>query len=397
MAGTARRMRVGVLPFSANGSEGGNALALAYARDTALELARFRRFDVISPLGLTGMGASSVPFDADLDYVVDGSLRGLDGSPHLVMSLLDVSELARPVWSERIALTESGAREVQGEAVQSLVARLDPAILFAEGTRSVVPAQRSDATCLVLRSIPMLYSMRQDRFEMAGELLAEAVAREPENAMAAAWAAHWHVFYIGQGWARNPLAALQEAERLAVLAMQLDPENAEGYGIYGHVCSFLHKDFDSAAYYLERSLSMNPNQASIWAMSAPTHCYLGNPGEALRRLDRYRSLAPFHPHAQIFEPMFTVAHTFGGDFEQAAAVGRRAVRASPDFTNAYKPLLSAMGHLGQKREARPYLEGLMRREPGFNVRDFIRNYPFRLAEDRERYAEGLRLAGVPKG
>jgi hypothetical protein len=36
-------------------------------------------------------------------------------------------------------------------------------------------------------------------------------------------------------------------------------------------------------------------------------------------------------------------------------------------------------------------------EPTFTVRQFGQNYPFKNAVDRERYCDGLRLAGVPEG
>lgn len=260
-----------------------------------------------------------------------------------------------------------------------------------------MPRRSTDAGEIVLRAMPLMFSMDAARFHRAGEMLADAVTREPENAMAAAWAAQWHVFQIGQSWAPDPQAALEEAERLAVLAMSLDPESAEAAAIYGHVSSFLHKDFDSAAYYLGRSLELNPHQASSWALSAATQAYSGAPAEALRQLERYRSLAPCHPHDRILGQVFTTAYTLGGEFEKALTFGRRAVRAAPGFVNGYKPMLVALGHLGMSREARPVIEALLRVEPGFNVTDFVEAYPFRRPEDREAYAEGLRLAGAPKG
>ena len=392
-----RRARVGVLPFAATGPAETEALALAYADETALELARARHFDVIAPIALANLrgGGAEAAFRAHgLDYVVDGALRGRVGERSLVLSLLDVSGLARPLWSDRTALDAAAVGEVENEPLQTLVARLSPVLSHIEGTRPA-PGRVAESDG-VLRALPLLHSLQPDRFAAAGELLAEAVLRDPGDAVAAAWAAQWHLYQIGQGWAHDPAEALREAERLAALAISLDPDNGEAHAIYGHVASFLHRDVDSGLYYLGRALDLNPNGASSWALAAPTHCYAGNPTEALRSLERYRGLTPNHPHDRIYGNMFTVAHVFAGNFDEAVTVGRRAVRATPDFTNGYKPLLAALGHRRQRGEARPFLEALLKREPGFNVHDFVRSYPFRRAEDREAYAEGLRLAGVPK-
>ncbi|WP_073130734.1 BTAD domain-containing putative transcriptional regulator [Muricoccus roseus] len=391
------RLRVGVIPARLSAGQAHHPLTAAYAHDVALELVRYRHFDVLHPSALEAGGVpSSEAFRGlGLDYIVTTAIRREAEGSSLVLSLLEVSGPARPIWSARAPLGGT-ADELDSEALGRLVARLEPVILHTEGTRPV-PKRVTDASAIVLRAIPLMFSMEAPRFFRAGEMLADAVTREPENAMAAAWAAQWHVFQIGQSWAPDPAAALEEAERLAVLAMSLDPESAEAAAIYGHVASFLHKDFDSAAYYLGRSLELNPHQASSWALSAATQTYSGSPKEALRQLERYRSLAPCHPHDRILSQVFTTAYAVGGDFEMALSFGRRAVRAAPGFVNGYKPVLSALGHLGLAREARPLIEALLRLEPRFNVAEFVSTYPFRRPEDREAYAEGLLRAGAPKG
>ncbi len=329
----------------------------------------------------------------NLDYIVNVSLRGPELDRHLLVSLVDAAELARPVWSVRAPLRPEAAGEVQDDVLHGLVARLEPVILHTEGTRPI-SRHATGTGATVLRAIPRLFSMEASRFMEAGQLLAEAVTQFPESAMAAAWAAHWHVFQIGQGWATDPRGALEEAERLATLAMSLDPENAEGLAIYGHVNSFLHKDFDSAKHYFAQSLELNPHQAFAWAMSGATHVYSGDLREAMRRMEHYRTLAPFHPHDRILRHTFTAAHLLAGQYEEAVIIGRRSVRASPGFVNGYKHVLAALGHLGMRREAKPLLDRLLKHESEFKVQSFVESYPFNRVEDREIYEAGLRLAGA---
>ena len=204
------------------------------------------------------------------------------------------------------------------------------------------------------------------------------------------------MFHVGQGWARNESQALAQAQSLALRAIRIDPKNAEALGIYGHICSFLNKDFDTALRYFDQSLRLNPNLAYIWALSAPTHCYIGQPDIALQRLDRYRELAPFDPYFGLFETMYPLAYVFKGDYLRAATIGRRVVNSNPEFSNGYKPLIAALGHLGRREEAQAYVEKLRRMEPHFTVEHFGKVYPFRRDSDRQRYMQGLRLAGVPE-
>ena len=85
-----------------------------------------------------------------------------------------------------------------------------------------------------------------------------------------------------------------------------------------------------------------------------------------------------------------------GDYEQAVLVGRRAVRANPDFSAGYKPLIASLGHLGRAEEAEAFIAKLLSLEPHFTVEHFGKTYPFKKAADRQRYVRALRLAGVPE-
>lgn len=393
-----RRLRVGVLPFVSLSSNADAVLPVALAQEAAAALARFRWFDVIAPVALGEVRRERYWPEAlarlGLDYAVDGTLTETQGRLHLTVFLLDLAQLARPVWSERFEMPASALGELYERITLRLVARIDPAILFIEARRldRAAPAP----TLSVIRAIPLIYSMERPRFEEARRLLADALAREPGNAMAAAWSAFSHVFEVGQGWSADAQASYREAERLCQVATRADPDNAEALAIQGHMTAFLHHDFDTAIEHFDRALTLNPSLAFAWALSAPTHCYVGQPEEALARLARYRELAPADPHFRLFETIYTVAYLFAGDIERAVTVGRRSVKANPAFTNGYKPLIAALGLARRREEAAGFLRDLLLLEPGFTVSGFARAYPFRREADRDRYLAGLRAAGVPE-
>lgn len=388
------RLRIRVMPLRGEGSRC-ESLAFSLGREIAAALARFRWFDVIAPVS----PASSSPaadenfFHQHLDYIVEGELSGTDEKLQISVRLLDVTEHARPVWTDRFELAADELDRVDELVTAPVVARIDPVILFIEGQQK--RRERCGATGLVLQAISLIYSMEREKYEEAGRLLAQAVERDPENAMVAAWAACWHVFYVGQGWAQDTTQALATAQKLAVKAIRIDPDNAEAWGIYAHICAFLEKDFDSALHYFERSLRLNPNLPFVWALSAATHSYIGEPDIALQQLDRYRKLAPSDPSFSFWENIYTVAYMFKGEYEKAVTVGRRVVRANPDYSNTYKPLIAALGHLGRRDEAAPYIEKLLSLEPNFTAERFGNVYPIRKPEDRQRYMQGLVLAGIP--
>jgi DNA-binding SARP family transcriptional activator/TolB-like protein len=250
------RLRVGVLPFGALANVRDRSLPLALAQDVAGALSRFRWFDVIAGFCVQpGLAADEAPVqhveDLRLDYAVDATLSGAARVITVAVRLLEMTDTARAVWSESFHLPEEKLASLSELVTARIVARIDPVILSIEGRRSFRP-ELSPAASLVLRAVPLMYSMERPKFEEAGRLLEQALQLDVNYAMAAAWRAYWHVFHMGQGWSNDSTETLRSAEALCVQAVRSDPENADALGIFAHCCAFLHHDFDSAQHYFER-------------------------------------------------------------------------------------------------------------------------------------------------
>jgi DNA-binding SARP family transcriptional activator len=392
------RLRVGVLSFDSDGSENDQDLALSLSHEVATALARFRWFDVINPVAMMQRPlATLLSKDAferqQLDYAVDGTVTRTGPNYHISVQLLDLARCTRPVWSDRFELAVRELHRLNELVTGRIVGSIDPVILFIEGQPK--RRERYGATGLLFLAIPLIYSMERQKFHQAAELIQRALGIEPDNSMAVTLLAYWHLWHVGQGWTTDSARTLSTVESLCLRAMELDPENSEAMGIYGHTLAW-KKEFDRAVQVFGRSLRVNPNLPYVWALSAATYSYIGQPEEALRRLNRYRDLAPFDPYFRFFEIFYETAYIFKRDYERAIVVGRRVVKAVPEFINAYKPVIASLGHLGRRQEAAPYVQKLLSLEPDFTIAKFRKAYPFKLAEDRDNYCKGLLLAGIPK-
>ena len=394
---------VGVMPLQLSGTTDEEAhLAPGLAEEITTALARFRWMFVVSSNSLARFVAGTRDETAirrtfGIDFLLDGTIQKVRNRMRITMRLLDLRAGNQVVWARRFDRQSNDLLTLQDEIAAEVVAQIDPEILLIEAKRSSSkPPVDATSYELVLRAIPLIARMERAPYTMAGEYLARAIELEPDYAAAHAWYAYWHVFYVGQGWADDPSAMMQQAGELAERAIVLDPFDARALTIAGHVRAFLHRRLREAATLHERALALNPNLAMAWALSAVSHAYLGEPEEAERRSNRYKKLSPFDPHAFFFDAFFILIHLLKRDFESAVAAGRAVSELNPSFSATYKPYLAALGHLGRTQEAGLIRDKLLAIEPDFTIERFLATTPLERQSDLELYADGLRRAGVPE-
>jgi len=394
---------VGVMPMQLVGvTEEDAHLAPGLAEEITAALSRFRWMFVVSSSSLgryaaEGRDEAAIRRTFGIDFLLDGMIQRVRNRLRVTVRLLDLRAGNQVVWARRFDRQTNDLLTLQDEIAAEVVAQIDPEILLIEATRSTSrPPVGATAYDLVLRAIPLIWRMEREHFTRAEQFLKDAIALEPDYAAAHAWYAYWHIFLVGQGWSTQPKASIEEAGRLAERAIVLDPFDARALTIAGHVRAFLHHRLREAASLHERALSLNPNLAMAWALSAITHAYLGDVAEAERRNNRYKRLSPLDPHAFFFDGFFTVIHLLKRDYESAVAAGRAVTQINPSLSAGFKPYLSALGHLGRTQEAGIALRRLLETEPDFTVERFIATSPLDRETDRDDWAAGLRLAGVPE-
>jgi DNA-binding SARP family transcriptional activator/TolB-like protein len=394
---------VGVMPLQLVGTTEEDAhLAPGLTEEITTALARFRWMFVIASNSLARFAAENRDETAirrtfGIDFLLDGSIQRVRSRIRITVRLLDLRAGNQVVWARRFDRQSNDLLSLQDEIASEVVAQIDPEILLIEARRSAShPPVDATAYDLMLRSIPLMGRLEREAFRQAGEYLARAIELEPDYAGAHAWYAYWQTFLVGQDWADDPAAAMAEAGQHAERAVSLDPYDARALTIAGHVRAFLHRRLHEALALHERALLLNPNLAMAWALSAIAYAYLGDLEEAERRNNRYKKLSPLDPHAFFFDAFFILIHLMKRDYESAVAVARAVTEMNPSFSATYKPYLAALGHLGRSREAAVVRRRLLAIEPDFSVERFIATSPLERESDRDHYAQGLRLAGVPE-
>ncbi|HTW29589.1 MAG TPA: BTAD domain-containing putative transcriptional regulator [Acetobacteraceae bacterium] len=396
--------KVGVLPLQLVGTdEAESHLAFGLAEEITSALARFRWMFLVSSTSLARMAQQTRDETAirrtfGLDFLLDGTIQRAARRVRITLRLLDLRAGNQVVWARRFDRQAHDLLTLQDEVAAEVVAQIDPEILQIESRRAAHrTAQDANAYDLVLRALPLIDRLNREEFAEAGELLERAIGVEPDYAAAHAWSAYWQIFNVGQGWAQHPSEALVQAGRHAERAITLDPQDARALTIAGHVRSFLHHRLREGMALHDRALSQNPNLAMAWAFSAITLAYAGQLDEAERRYLRYKRLSPMDPHAFFFDGASLIIDLLRHNYESAVATARQISELNPMLSATCKHYLAALGHIGFEQEAALVRRRLLSIEPDFSVRRYLQRSPFERPEDREHYAAGLRLAGIPEG
>jgi len=392
----ARGARLGVLPFKVLGEEADAEVSLGLAGEITAALARFRWLALVDSASVAALERQGRLEDAlDLDFSLSGTVQRAGGRVRVTLRLTDHRPPEAVVWAERFDRDAGDLLALQDEIAAEVVARVDPEILLIEANRAAARhAVTPSAYEMLLRAIPAIYRLDRQAYEQAGVLLAEATRLEPDYAPAFAWYAYWHLFLVGQGWAPNDAEVLAKSEELASRAVALDPSDAQALAILGHVRAFLHHRVAEAVTVYERALALNPNLPMAWVFSALALSYRGEHQEALRRWERYKRLAPLHPHAFFFDSARLVPLLMMRRHAEVDAAARQVTALHAGFSFPYKAWLSALGHLGRREEAAEVRRRLLAIEPDFTLEKARRRAPLQNEADLAHYLEGLRRAGL---
>jgi DNA-binding SARP family transcriptional activator len=393
-------IRLGVMPMRSIDGFGEDPLSLGLAEEITTALARFREISCVASTSLAALARE--PHDGkhwenlNLDFMLDGTVQRSGGRVRITSRLLDMHERGAVIWARRFDREMTDILSLQEEIAAATVAQVDPELLLHEGERASNRPPPPDPTAyeLMLRSIPAIYRLEQTGFLAAGDMLRAAIAIDSGNAASHAWLAYWHLFLVGQGWADDPIGATEQGAMLADRAVTLDPNDARGLTLSGHVRAFLGKRSEEGIALHQRALSLNPNLPMAWAFCGLAHSYLGRHDDAIACIDQAHRLSPFDPHGFIFDSARILPYLLKREHDAGLRIGRRAIELNPGFSASYKGVLALLGHLGRTVEAGEYLSRLMVLEPRLTLTDAVSRSPILHPDDLAYYAEGLRLAGL---
>jgi adenylate cyclase len=396
----AQKPSIAVLPFAnMSGDSEQEYFSDGITEDVITNLSRNHSFFVISrSTSFTYKGpaidVARVARELGVRYVLEGSVRRAGNRVRITAQLIDAAT-GHHLWADRYDRDLADVFAVQDEIAHSITGAIAPGIISAE----IQHAQRKDPSQLdawdrIMRAHWHIRRFTEADIAEARRLLAEAIALDPTNSIAfsdLAFARHFEAVF---GWGDGPAeshARLGEAARKAVAADDGDAMAHTALAIFD-LFSGRHEE---ARRRLHRALDLNPNSEFARGYLGGSYAFGGDYEAAMSDLDEAIRLSPRGPLLVLWYVCKGWAALTAERNEDAVEFATQARDANPEFPDIYAVLASANGHLGREAAARAALDQLLQRMPHLTASDERLNRPFVRAADRERFLEGLCMAGLP--
>jgi TolB-like protein len=329
-------------------------------------------------------------------YVLEGSVRKATNRVRITGQLIDATTGAH-IWADRFDGALEDIFDLQDQVTANVVGAMSPKMEQAEIQRAKrKPTESLDAYDYYLHGMGVVHVWTRDANNEALRLFYKAFEIDPDFASAYGMAAWCWATRQSNGWMANRPHEVAEASRLARMAVGLGRDEAIALSTGGFALAYVAQEFETGSVFVDRAVTLNPNFATAWVLSGWVKIFIGEPERALQNLAEAIRLSPFDTLMPNTLSAMAFSHFFMGDFEKSSSLAERALREKPDFHPALRYAAASNALAGRLAEAQQAMARLRQIDPSLRVSNLKDMTPLRRPDDRARYEEGMRKAGLPE-
>ncbi len=390
-----------VLPFTDPGAASGHSpLADGLVENLITCLSRIRWFYVLprnSAFSFRGRDVPHVAVGRELGvgYVVTGTVQHVGSRMRVHANLIETANGVQE-WSDRFDHATDDVFTLQDQVVSSIVSGLEPGLQRAEVERlQRRPTESPSAYAAYRRAIAAMAPFTRDNCAKALALLEQALAMDPDYALALVGAARCRLWRVSQRFVEDPLAEAAEAIRLLEAALAVARDDPHVLAQVGFIFGYLGHRRDAAVAMVSRAVDLYPNASCTRATAGWVHIYQDDPATAMAHFEEALRVDPVDPEAGGWLAGLSAAQLMLGHHDSAVRWGERAIAASPEVLTAHLAHAAALGIAG--RPAAAAVAELLGLDPRFNLADYSR-LRSRWSHGRwfPQLIDGMRRAGVPE-
>jgi tetratricopeptide (TPR) repeat protein len=313
-----------------------------------------------------------------VDVVLQGSVRRADQRLRITAQLVDVADDSH-IWSERFDREMTDVFAIQDEIADAIVKKLHVSLGTSEPSRR--PTENVAAYEALVEARHFFSKHTPAAAERALVCLRRALSLDPDYPDALVLHAFYQ-FMMGYMFA-NPLEVLPQVERLAGRALELDPHHGEAQSAVAVAAMWTDWDWLACERHHRRALALAPASArahELYGLSSLlatgrleealaeldraveldplSALYAGNRGRVLTCMRKFAEAEEACRRGLALDPGQLLVHveliyalTFQGRFEEAVAMGRKAIADNGFVKAPLNALALALALAGERDEA----------------------------------------------
>src|SRR6266478_2681378 len=330
--------------------------------------------------------------DLGVRFVLEGSIRKSGNRVRITAQLIDAGSGGH-LWAERFDRDLTDIFATQDEVVEKIVGALAVTLTQAEEQRLRRRGTGNlEAYESWLRARELLTRGTRESVVQARAMYRRAIEIDGKYAAPHAGLALAAISDYVSDWALDPAQALDEAERWARRAIELDDQEPVSHMSLGNVLLW-RRDHVGALAEFRRMIALDPNFAQGYTARGLALMYAGRAAEALEPIAMAMRLDPHY--TPIVLHFLAQANFSLGKYETAAQQLVDRIARNPGTDSSRMLLASCYGHLGRADDARTTWAELLKVNPDFSLMQRARVLPYKHAADFQRIADGLAKAGLP--
>jgi len=329
--------------------------------------------------------------DLGVRYVLEGSVQRSGDRVRITAQLIDATT-GHHVWSERYDRDLKDIFALQDEITMKIVTAMQ--VELTEGERAGLLQKGTNNLEAYLRNLrgdEYYWRYTEENNARARQLAKEAIALDPEYAVAYTLLGRTHMMDARLGWSKSRRESMDRALELVQKALALDDTCVPAL----FSLSYIHRQkrqYEKSIAEIERVIELNPNSADAYAHLAGRLYALGRGEEAIASVKKAMRLNPMSPWFYIY--WLGMSHWVMGQYAEAIEAFKKGLNLRPTNLVLHVVLTTSYSLLGRDEEARAEAAEVLKLDPKFSVDKYAKRLPFKNQALTKRYVDGLRKAGL---
>jgi len=320
-------------------------------------------------------------------FVLEGSVQKAGDQLRVTAQLVDATT-GNHLWSERYDRELKGIFALQDDVTKNIITALqikltegDQARAFARGTDNL------DAYLKCLQAYWYTHRLNPEGNALAKQLAEEAIALDPEYAVAYKELGRTHMVDFWIGTSKSPKESIGKAIELMKESIALDDTYAEAHALLGYLFSTT-KRYDMGIAEAEKAVALAPNSADAHMRLGKTLSFAGRWEESIPEYKKALRLNPIPPNLYLYS--LGISYAMTDQYDEAITWCEKAVHQEPDSLWARIMLTVVYSLSGRDDDARAQAAEVLRIQPKYTVKKGI----YKRKEDTERFVTALKRAGL---